>query len=862
MKSDNHSKYTESNPRTILVTDDLNDNSPYQGNIKFKFSDNSTASYDLSTISSINPFFFSTMSNQNQVEILLPPYITPNLLMEFLFIVKNGFADLEDSPPDSCSKILSLIKISDFFQNENISSQIVSDVIIPRLNFDNSLEYLQFAYEKLIKITESNEECDPLYFDLFYKCLEILGKNVHLFIKQLNKIRLLDKKIIDELIQKCFSSLIFGNYILVEKESDTIDGHEIEGENYFDEETQTDQGSRSTNFISLKSLESLISFLYETNKCFNFFDLLTMEYMNIFSNETIKELENLPNPTFQIKIPYDFDNYYEEYSINFSINEKKIIFVLFYKKSDDTFNVCIKLGDTSNCYQENSSDTSRLEPERNLDNKYPGAEDKYCFKIFTFLSIVKINDDSNIRGISQTNVKSLSNNKSMHSIFKISNFKNLFKNKIVTTLSPHEGLCFPSLNKITIDNEGMLCMNQNNDSSLSIYSNDFFSITINLKLCFIHSALTSFFLKNFSSLSEDKNIFKISKQLLVLIIKNKYLSKKSEDDIVKALINWLNDEINIKEDISELFEVIKWEKVKDEYIFEFIMKYAHMISGEESEIIFLNAFEKKHQSKTVLPILISLIRAAHKVDYNSVFTLMKKNEKFNQIYMSSSNKFYSVEGSNNGIEKNIMNEHNNHNISNTLFIKDSSSEIEERKKISKKGSSEYRYEINKQNDEKSSTSKYSNQKKKNMDHPKKVPMASPLINFLLRHDLEEGEGKPVSRNQKGSSKPLNIPFQPKKMSHINNTSSPNYHSHLNTQTSCNNEGFRKHTFFSNGANTRNKKIQKSTKQNHTKIMSYIKQSKQMNHNSSNKNINRNKSLTSFSPSLSFVHVSNKKKSIK
>ena len=133
MKSDTHSKHTESNPRTIIVTDDITE-SHYQGNIRFKFADNSYAYYDLSAISSINPFFFSAIASQNQVEILLPPYITPNLLMEFLFVVKNGFSDLEECPKENIDKILSLIKISDFFQNENISIQIISEVVMQKVN--------------------------------------------------------------------------------------------------------------------------------------------------------------------------------------------------------------------------------------------------------------------------------------------------------------------------------------------------------------------------------------------------------------------------------------------------------------------------------------------------------------------------------------------------------------------------------------------------------------------------------------------------------------------------------------------------------------------------------------------------------
>ena len=34
---------------------------------------------------------------------------------------------------------------------------------------------------------------------------------------------------------------------------------------------------------------------------------------------------------------------------------------------------------------------------------------------------------------------------------------------------------------------------------------------------------------------------------------------------IKSILLWLNDEINIKEDISEIFYLIKWEEVDDEH---------------------------------------------------------------------------------------------------------------------------------------------------------------------------------------------------------------------------------------------------------------------------------------------------------
>ena len=812
MKSDNISKYTESNTKTILVTEEIVDNQSNQGNIKFKFSDNSIVSYDLSAISSINPYFFSTLSNQNQIEILLPSYITPSLLMEFLFIIKNGLTELEESNGQNSSKIISLIKISDFFQNESFSYELISDLIMPRLNADNSYDYLKFSYEKLSQMNEENEDSVSLYFDLFYKCLEIIGKNVHLFIKEINKFRLLDKKILDEIIHKCFATLVLGNYIYIESDNiDTINSNEIEGENYFDtqnEETKSNQINKTnyTHFISKAYIDSLLNIVYELNGCNNFFDLLTKEYMNILSPENLKELSNLINPTFEIKIPYDFENYYEEYEIDFMINDKQIVFVLFYKKSDDSFNVNIKLSDINSKFKE-------LEPiTSNQNTKTNTAEDKYFFKIFSFLSIVKVNDDSNINGTFQTNLKCLSNNKSMHSIFKLTNFKTLFKQKIGELSSPHEGLYLPSLNQIQINNEGILCMNQNTDDSFSISSNEFFTVTINLKLCFIHTALASYLLKNFSSLSYDKNMNKVSKQLIQLIIKNKYLNKKNEDDKVRAIINWLNDEINIKEDITELFDFITWEKVSEDLILELIIKYSHMISEEDANNVFINALIKKYGTTISSPIqniMISVIKAAHNVDYPSVFTLMKKNDKFNQMYLQSPTK-------------------NEMNISDISYKNDI--EFEEKNSNNKK--------IHYQN------------KDGEVGIINKPPKPSPMINYLLKHNIEEETKNTNSRNKKANQFISKNSKEPKKMSHINHTSSNNV---SKGNSSIANDGF-KNSLFSTGSTNHQRINLTSVKK--TNIMEYITKSKIKPMNTSNNKSKfsyhkKTKSLNCFSPNISY-----------
>ena len=343
MKSDNTSKYTEEKA-TIVISDTNTLNSSQTGNIIFKFADGATSEYDINSISIINPFLFSNIDKNGNYEIILPNYINKLILMDFLFIVKNGIGEQEDYSSKNLNKYLNLIRMSEYFQNEKISLLIINNIIIKKVNEDNSFDLLDFSFERLN--TSLNEELDNCYFELFYKCLEIIGNNENLFLKNINRIKHLDKKVIDELLHKTFSHLIYGNYIFIENDVDDNSSNDIEPENNFEtikEENNNQIKKKNTNFISMKNLNDLISSLYEIYGTNNFFKLLTLEYMSLFSQESISELNDAPNPTFHMIInSNDINNYYEEFPINFSINNKTIFFVIFYKISDDSLNVCMK----------------------------------------------------------------------------------------------------------------------------------------------------------------------------------------------------------------------------------------------------------------------------------------------------------------------------------------------------------------------------------------------------------------------------------------------------------------------------------------------------------------------------------------
>jgi hypothetical protein len=320
----------------------------------------------------------------------------------------------------------------------------------------------------------------------------------------------------------------------------------------------------------------------------------------------------------------DINNYYEEYPIDnsFNINDTtKLIIIVFYKKNDDSFNVSLKLSKEKN--------------DKTIAN----------FDIMTFLSLALVEEINN----RQINVKSLTNNKSMYEIMKINNFTKLISK---------------------------------NDKIGNSSGNEYFTLKLFLKPCFIYTMLCNYLFFNIENLYTNKNICKLSKNLLSIIIKKKQLLKNDEnishkkdsqlnnsDKIVMCLINWLNDEVNVGEDISEIIKSIKWDCVSLPLVFEFLIKYAIHIISDDIEYIFSKSLANilKHFDLDLnilsKEIIHSLILSSKKMNYISMFCENKKMKKFNlyEIMNKRRNKSLLNDKKNENITSSLANSINNKN---------------------------------------------------------------------------------------------------------------------------------------------------------------------------------------------------------
>ena len=590
----------------------------------FKFNDKRELKLSQNQVINISTSFYYKHVNKDKGNLItIPDNISYECFVEFLEIFQKNSPILDDQASQENKIIVNenidlvqLIQISEFFENDSFSVFLINEFFLygeKKITKKNAYLLLILSYNKLNELNNNNynneEEIESIWLDLFMKSLEIVGKNLLFFFED-KKLEVFDKKIIDELFEKYSMNLISNDYLIDFQENkndekdvsnnlnnnnndkneihniNTINKENIEKIINNDNNKSIKSNNENENFITLSTLKKIIEFLINRRTQNDFFCLLSNEFMKISCEENINEINNLPNPTFLLKLDInDINNYYEEFPIENQINnneEKKIVFIIYYKKIEDSFNVSLKLTK----FEKNNG--------QNNNNNHTNTNNNllFNFDILTFLSSVSIEE----LDVKQINIKSISNNKSMHEILKINNFSKL----------------------------------------LSLIGNEYLTLKIFLKPCYTHSMLCSYLFYNFDELYNNKNIYKIPKSLLNIIIRKKQLNNNENnmDKIVICLFNWLNDEINIKEDLSEIIENIEWNNISLPLLFEFIIKYAKNITEDKLEHIFLNSLIGRSKNYPTVElftqeIIKSLLISSKNLDYISLFSENQRLNKFN-----------------------------------------------------------------------------------------------------------------------------------------------------------------------------------------------------------------------------------------
>lgn len=445
--------------------------------------------------------------------------------------------------------IFNVLKCSEYFQNYSYSVNIIKNLILDNIHVDNAIDYLSESYAKLNYSSLNNLSVDTCWFDLFYISLDTVGRNFVYYISEPNlnqRIKSFDKKVIEEILEKFFS------YV---------------------------KGEDDMQLMTQENIELIITFMSEVNNVKNVFDLLTSEYMNICSEESIHDLSTIPNPHLVVKIPKDFENFYNEFNYDLGLNNKQLIFEIYYRKLDDTLHVSLKLKNKTN---QSPNDTSS------------------CMNVLTFLSIVKFEPKNNLSKIfkPQVNIKSLTNSKCLHNICVVKKFKmSLNENSVY---SAHDVVGHST--------------NFHNDfgdyfriHSLSEGGNNFYTVQIYLKLCFLHSIAGSHLITNFQLICKDPNIHKMTRQLFILLLRKFLTQQGYEDCILVAMINWFKDELNINEDLTEILDELRWENVSPVLIFEFVMKFCSKIKTPETKESLMNILQGRTNEENFSQMFMSCL---------------------------------------------------------------------------------------------------------------------------------------------------------------------------------------------------------------------------------------------------------------
>ena len=344
----------------------MNDEKP---NLTFVFHDKRKITLKAKQVMNISSsFYFNNINKENNNIIEIPNKISYETFNEFIQLIAEQINNENKLVIKNNVDIIQLLQLSEFFGNDNFSMYLINEYILyddVKISKNNAYSLLILSFNKLNKLNindkyNNEEDIENIWLDSFLKSLEIVGRNLLYFFEE-EKLDIFDKKIIDELFEKYFMNLISNNYQINTSNSKIVNLEKNNHDEIDDDFNLINEGEKNENsseknqisnnmkkkekIINLNSLRKMIEYLMNRRAQNSFFNLLSNEFMKISSEESLSEINNLPNPTFLLKLDInDIDNYYEEFEIENQVNneEQKVILIINYKKIEDSFNISLK----------------------------------------------------------------------------------------------------------------------------------------------------------------------------------------------------------------------------------------------------------------------------------------------------------------------------------------------------------------------------------------------------------------------------------------------------------------------------------------------------------------------------------------
>ena len=540
-------KYPNPSVKDDLCEIDLSPSVPPQNSINFTFANGQSASYDIILLMDISPLLYTKLqlmnSNENTINIDLPDYISFQNLNDFICLVKNNCMMIDESNSRT-QELINVLKTSEYFQNEIYSSKIINDLVLQVLSVDNVFEYFDFCYWKIKALMDKKGTVETFWMNFLFKCFDMIENNFFDSEYIQKKVMKYNEKIIEEIITRLIHKIMM---------------KEIE--------------------VNDDKISLIIKLVMMVRKQNSFFVAVVNENLlkqsDLFSDK--RENSNSLNqvkPTVKVEIgKYELYYYYKE--IKVELVDKEIfdlIFVLYYDNKKDEFDISVK-----------------------IDNK----NKTIVFPIISFsceLNFISNNSPFIHKKKSQIFLQNCENFKNPLNHLEI--IQNLSKKIQLSKPRDQNSKAFSFLSSLPhrarLTHNGFLHSTNENDIT-SAMKTESISLSISLKLNYIQTVLMSEIVRKFPNIYDDKYIFRIDISMLNSIITNKALKNTNEDEIIIALLNWIDNEINCLININDILQIIKWENVSYELLIEFILKYPTI--NEEIRNSILNIAEKNNDNE-------------------------------------------------------------------------------------------------------------------------------------------------------------------------------------------------------------------------------------------------------------------------
>lgn len=399
-----------------------------------------------------------------------------------------------------------LLLISDFLNNKDIIKQLIQNNVYDKIiknNDDNSKnnnntinskikrnleDLLDLCFKKLNFCSEHMIECDLIWFDLFYFLMNYISENIcSEEIKIENLISKLDSKLIEEIIEKfILNSICKSKVNCLSEQSLNVFSRKpfnkilkllfyLNNVNQLSKNDQRIEKEEEDLFVLLKNLLLKISDRNSFNNNNNFNDLAS---------------------DLDILIPYNEDNFYSEYNLKLE-GSIEVTLIIYYKKEDDSLRVNLKLGKEFLTLKRNEFQI-------------------FSFQVQCFLTNNNLNLNNNINNFNAKHLDKFSK----VNIFKIQNYSNFISN----------------LNDKNDLEESSYVYNNNKKEDVNTSRK--LNLKVNIKFSSIFSSLLNFLIFNFEQFCFNEKIKFLSRNLFILIIKNKNLQIKSEDHLLISIMGW------------------------------------------------------------------------------------------------------------------------------------------------------------------------------------------------------------------------------------------------------------------------------------------------------------------------------------